>query len=119
MNRLWLPRIPAADRSRTRHWFRLQRLRLAGFHTQPTLGEYQARVEKLRTEAAKTFSENNREATDDYFIKNAIVGPAKAFGLRDESLDQLARHNLLIALGSGDFRLYLALQLLEGLEGQM
>jgi len=39
--------------------------------------------------------------------------------LADQSLGPLDRHNLLIALGSGDFRLYLALRLLEGLENRI
>ena len=111
--------IPAAERSRSREWLRAQRYRLAGFAKKPSCSTYQARLEQLRNAAAKTFSENNWQPTDEYFIQDGIVNPAQEFALSDVPLDQLNRHNLLIALGSGDFRLYLALCLLEGLEGRI
>jgi hypothetical protein len=97
----------------------VQKYRLAGFAEKPSCANYQARLEQLRSAAAKTFSENNRQITDEYFIQDGIVNPVRAFALSDVPLDQVNRHNILIALGSADFRLFLALCLLDGLDDRL
>ena len=92
------------------------RHRLAGFSKRPSHTEKQACLGRLLAEAAHTFGENNHTPADETFIQQGIVGPALSFCMKDMPLRPIDRHNLLIALGSGDFRLYLALRLLDCLE---
>jgi hypothetical protein len=106
---------PRTNRLRLRADVRERRLCLAGV---PDPG-YRNRLSDLLAGACRTFTENDREAAADGFVEQAMVRPTINLVYHGGGLDPLQRHNLLVALGSGDFRTYLALRLLTELEGRL
>ena len=110
---------PRADRARLRANVREHRLRLAGLPPGTPAAQFQQRLADLLAGACETFAENSRNPTDEYFVREGIVRPARAFVFDDRPLGDLDRHNLLVALGAGDFRTLLALYLLQDLEGRL
>lgn len=115
---LW-PSERAVNRGRLCQNLREVQSRLAGLPTKTTNAAWNGRLNDLLASACRTFGENNRTLADDVFVRQAIVQPARRFAFNGHPLDPTDRHNLLVALGAGDFRLHLALTLLRELEDRL
>ena len=102
-------RHPRADRHKLRANVRGTGPRLAAPTPNAPPALYQNRLAELLAGVFVMFGENSRVRTDDQFVQEGIVRPAREFVFAYCPLGELGRHNLLVALGSGDFRTYLAL----------